>query len=42
MHLDFQSKKRTEVESLSAFIAKKQDVKTPLMKQMYESLQLKA
>jgi len=41
MHLDFQNKKRVELESLSGYIVKKGKeigVKTPLMQKMYESL----
>ncbi len=38
MYLDFKNKKRVELESLSGFISKFEDVKTPLMTKMYEEL----
>ncbi|MBU1657555.1 2-dehydropantoate 2-reductase [bacterium] len=41
MRLDFQNKKRVELESLSAYVLKEAQiygVKTPLMKKMYEKL----
>ena len=38
MYLDFKNKKRVELESLSGFIAKYENVKTPLMQKMYEEL----
>jgi len=38
MHLDFQNKKVTELESLSGYIAKEKSVKTPLMEKMYKEL----
>jgi 2-dehydropantoate 2-reductase len=41
MHLDFQNKRRTELESLSGYIVqegKKLNVQTPLMQKMYEEL----
>lgn len=41
MHLDFQNKKQTELESLSGYIvheAQNLDVEVPLMKKMYEKL----
>lgn len=45
MHLDFQKKKKTELESLSGYVVKeaqRHGVKTPLMKEMYSALLLKA
>jgi len=42
MHLDFQNKRKVELESLSAYIideGKRFGVKTPLMKKMYEALE---
>ena len=42
MHLDFQNNKKTEVESLTGYIvkeAKKYDIKTPLMLEIYNYLQ---
>ncbi|MEN4053832.1 MULTISPECIES: 2-dehydropantoate 2-reductase [Sulfurimonas] len=41
MHFDFQNKKRTELESLSGYIAKNKAVKTPLMEKMYQTLSTK-
>lgn len=44
MHLDFQNKKRVELESLSKFIVqegKRYGVKTTLMQKMYESLKIR-
>ena len=41
MHLDFQNNKPTELESLSAYIAKNEAVQTPLMQKMYEELRTK-
>jgi 2-dehydropantoate 2-reductase len=41
MHLDFQNKKRVELETLSGYIVqegKRLDIQTPLMKKMYEVL----
>jgi ketopantoate reductase len=45
MHLDFQNKKRNELETLSGFIvqsAKKYDIKVPLMQKMYNELLVKS
>jgi 2-dehydropantoate 2-reductase len=41
MHLDFQNKKETELESLSGYIANEKSVKTPLMEKMYKELRAK-
>ena len=41
MHLDFQNKKVTELESLSGYIANEKSVKTPLMEKMYKELRAK-
>lgn len=44
MHLDFQNKKRVELESLSGYIVKEgidSGVETPLMQKMYENLKSK-
>ncbi len=38
MHLDFQNGKKSELESLSGFIAKKEGVDTPLMEKIYRAL----
>ncbi|MEO1937605.1 MAG: 2-dehydropantoate 2-reductase [Sulfurimonas sp.] len=38
MHLDFQNGKKSELESLSGFIAKKEGVDTPLMEKIYRTL----
>ena len=38
MYLDFKNGKKTELESLSGYVAKTKGVKTPLMRKMYEAL----